>query len=315
MAELIVHAEQAPVARRPLLGYGMAAAAATLFGINGSVAKTAINSGLAADRLTEVRCAGAFVGLLALALLTQRDDLKVERRELPFLMAFGIGGVALVQWTYFVAIGRLPVGIALVIQYVAPVLVALYAFVVLREHVRERVWVALGLSLSGLVLVLRPWQGMVFNTVGLLAAAGAMVTFAFYLLMAERGLASRGTVALLAWGFAFATLFWTLVLPWWSYPVREITDRTSLFGRLDSVHVPVAVLAAWVIVLGTIVPFILIVGSLNHIPATRAAIVAMLEPVVATFVAWVWLGETLAAVQLVGAAIVITGVLLAQSAR
>jgi drug/metabolite transporter (DMT)-like permease len=81
------------------------------------------------------------------------------------------------------------------------------------------------------------------------------------------------------------------------------------------VHVPVAVLVAWVIVLGTIVPFILIVGSLNHIPATRAAIVAMLEPVVATFVAWVWLGETLAAVQLVGAAIVITGVLLAQSAR
>jgi drug/metabolite transporter (DMT)-like permease len=315
MAELIVHAELAPVARRPLLGYGMAAAAATLFGINGSVAKTAINSGLAADGLTQVRCAGAFLGLLALAVLTRRSELRVERRELPFLMAFGIGGVALVQWTYFVAIGRLPVGIALVIQYVAPVLVALYAFFVLREHVRERVWLALALSLSGLVLVLRPWQGLVFDSVGLLAAAGSMVTFAFYLLMAERGLERRGTVSLLAWGFAFATLFWTLVLPWWSYPGGEITDTTSLFGRLDGVHVPVAFLVAWVIVLGTIAPFLLIVGSLNHIPATRAAIVAMLEPVVATFVAWIWLGETLAVVQLVGAAVVITGVALAQSAR
>src|SRR5512133_1178926 len=156
MAELIVHAETAPVARRPLRGYGMAAAAATLFGINGSVAKAAITSGLAADRLTQVRCAGAFLGLLALAVAMRRSELRVERRELPSLLAFGIGGVALVQWTYFVAIGRLPVGIALVIQYVAPVLVALYAFFVLREHVRHRVWLALALSLSGLVLVLRP---------------------------------------------------------------------------------------------------------------------------------------------------------------
>jgi drug/metabolite transporter (DMT)-like permease len=315
MAELILHAERAPASRRPLLGYTMAATAAALFGINGSIAKVAINSGLAADRLTQVRCAGAFLGLLGLAVLTRRSELGVERRELPFLLAFGIGGVALVQWTYFVAIGRLPVGIALVIQYVAPVLVALYAFFVLREHVRQRVWIALALSLSGLVLVLRPWQGLVFDRVGLAAAAGSMVTFAFYLLMAERGLARRGTVALLAWGFAFATLFWTLVLPWWNYPSGEIADTTALFGRLNDVHVPVAVLVAWVIVLGTVAPFLLIVGSLNHIPATRVGIVAMLEPVVATFVAWIWLGETLAVVQLAGAGVVITGILLAQSAR
>jgi drug/metabolite transporter (DMT)-like permease len=77
----------------------------------------------------------------------------------------------------------------------------------------------------------------------------------------------------------------------------------------------VALLVAWVVVLGTVVPFILIVGSLKHISATRAGIVAMLEPVTATFVAWLWLGETLGRTQLVGAAVVLAAIAIAQTAR
>ena len=315
MAELILHDDRAVVERRPALGYAMAAGAAALFGVNGSVAKVAIRSGLPADRLTEIRCAGAFAGLVLLAVAAWMPELRVERRELPFLAAFGIGGVALVQWTYFVAIGRLPVGIALVIQYVAPLLVALYARVVLHEHVRARVWAALALSLAGLVLVVRLWQGLAFDGIGVLAAMGSMVTFAFYLLMAERGITRRSRVPLLAWGFAFATLFWSLVLPWWSYPGARLGAHASLLGRLDAHQLPVAALVAWVVVLGTVVPFVLIVGALKHVPATRVGIVAMLEPVTATLVAWIWLGEALAAVQLVGAAVVLAGIGLAQSAR
>jgi drug/metabolite transporter (DMT)-like permease len=314
MAELILPGDGA-LERRPLVGYAMAAGAAALFGVNGSVAKVAIRSGLAADRLTEIRCAGAFAGLVALALLTRLHELRIERRELLFLVAFGVGGVALVQWTYFEAIGRLPVGIALVIQYVAPVLVALYARFVLREHVRRRVWAALALSLAGLVLVVRLWHGLVFDGLGVLAAVGSMVTFAFYLLMAERGIRRRSSVPLLAWGFAFATAFWSAALPWWSYPGGRVTATASLLGSLHAVHLPVLVLVLWVILLGTVAPFVLIVGALRHLPATRVGIVAMLEPVTATFVAWLWLNETLAPVQLAGAAVVLAGIGLAQSAR
>jgi drug/metabolite transporter (DMT)-like permease len=315
MAEIIVHADQPVAERRPLVGYGMAAAAAALFGVNGSVAKVAIRSGVPSDRLTEIRCAGALVGLLALAALTHRRELRIRIRELPFLAAFGIGGVAVVQWAYFLAIGRIPVGVALVIQYVAPLLVALYARFVLREHVRARVWMALALSLVGLALVVRIWHGIAFDGIGMLAAVASTISFAFYLLMAERGIVRRSSVPLLAWGFAFAVLFWTLTLPWWSYPAGTLTHSTSLLGRLGGLHVPLVALVAWVIVLGTIVPFVLIVGALRHAPATRVGIVAMLEPVTATVVAWLWLDETLAPVQLVGAAVVLTGILVAQSAR
>ena len=69
------------------------------------------------------------------------------------------------------------------------------------------------------------------------------------------------------------------------------------------------------VVLGTIVPFFLIVGSMRHISATRAGITAMVEPVVASIVAWAWLGESLSGQTLIGGAVVLTAIVLAQSAR
>src|SRR6266516_5672706 len=315
MAETIVPAAAPPSGRRrPLLGYGMVAVAAILFGINGSVSKVIIRAGLATDRLTEIRCTGAVIGLALIAALTRPDELRVSWRELLFLAAFGLG-VTLVQWMYFVAIGRLHVGVVLLIQYVAPLLVALWARLVYREDVRRRIWASLALSLTGLVLIVRLWNGLTLDGVGLLAALGSMVTFAAYVLMAERAVRSRGSVSVLAWGFLVATLFWTIVVPWWGFPADTVAATTSLLGRLGGVHLPVAALAAWVIVIGTIVPFILIIGALRHVSATRVGIVAMLEPVTGTLVAWTWLGEALSAVQLAGAAVVLVGIAIAQTAR
>jgi drug/metabolite transporter (DMT)-like permease len=311
MAEPIFPAEHAPDHRRPALGYAMVAAAATLFGINGSVAKLVIESGIAADRLTQIRCAGAVAGLALLAFVTRRHELRISRGELVFLAVFGIAGVALVQWTYFVAIGRLHVGVALLLQYVAPLLVALFARFVYREHVRRRIWVALGLSLAGLALVVRPWSGLTLDRIGLLAGFGAMVTFALYLLLAERGVRRRSSIPLLAWGFLFATLFWSVVLPWWSFPAGALSEEVAALGA----HPPAWVLVGWVIVLGTIVPFALLVSALHHVSATRAGIVAMLEPVAGTIVAWLWLGEAFAAIQLAGACCVLVAIAIAQTAR
>ena len=249
MAEPIFPAEAPADHRRPLLGYAMIAVAATLFGINGSVSKVVIRAGLAADRLTEIRCAGAFVGFALIAAVTRRHELRASPRELLFLAVFGIGGVALVQWTYFVAIGRLDVGIALLIQYIAPLLVALWARFVYREHVRRRIWASLALSLTGLVLIVKLWTGLALDGIGLLAGLGAMVTWAVYVLMAERGGRRRSSVPLLAWGFLFATLFWTIVLPWWSFPAGAAGASTSLLGRLEGVHVSVALLIGWIVLL------------------------------------------------------------------
>jgi drug/metabolite transporter (DMT)-like permease len=301
--------------RRPALGYAMVLVAATLFGINGTVAKVALSSGLSSLRLTEARCAGAFIGLMAVVVITRPRALHIPRRELLRLALFGAVGVALVQLFYFLAIHRLAIAIALLIQYLGPVLVALWARTFGHEHVRRRIWLALGLSLTGLTLMVQLWSGVSLDGLGVLYALISAVAYAAYLLMAERAVASRDPVSLMAWGFAFATLFWTIVQPWWSFPARTVGETVSLQGSLSSVHLPVWALVLWVVVLGTIAPFTLVVGALRHVTATRAGITAMLEPVVATVVAWAWLRESLDPAQLAGAVVVLGALGLAQTAR
>lgn len=313
--------EVAPVAleeglqRRPWLGYAMVMTAATLFAINGVVSKVILSSGLSSLRLTEVRITGAAIGLVLIVAVARPASLRVTRRELPFLAAFGILGLAFVQWLYFLAIHRLEIGIALLIQYLAPLLVALWVRFVVHRPVRRRLWLALALALFGLMLVVEIWEGGTLDGVGVAAALAAAVAFAFYILMAEEGVKRRDAVSLSAFGFVFGALFFACIQPWWSYPWHFVGEDVSLLGNLSSTQLPVWALMCWMIVLGAIVPFVLFVGSLHHIPATRASILAMLEPVVATAVAWAWLDESLGAVQVVGGVIVLAGIVLAQTAR
>jgi drug/metabolite transporter (DMT)-like permease len=304
------------VTRRPALGYAMVLTAATLWALNGTVSKVILQSGgVTAERLTEVRATGAFLLLFAVLVVWRRSTLRVTLRELPFLAAFGIGGLALVAWFYFVAIERLEIGVALLIQYVAPVLVALYARYVLHEPVRQRIWAALALSIVGLTLLLQLWGGLELDAVGVLASVGAALTFALYILMADHGLKRRTTSSLLTYGFLFAALFWAVVQPWSSFPWELLDDSVSLLGRLESIELPVWLLMAWMVVFGTIVPFGLLVAALRHVSPTRAGILAMFEPVAGTVIAYAWLGEKLDPIQLVGAFIVLCGIALAQTAR
>jgi drug/metabolite transporter (DMT)-like permease len=294
----------------------MALGAAALWAFNGVVMKVIIEAGdVPPPRLAEVRTTGAFV-LLAFALALWRPrSLRVTARELPLLLLFGVVGLALVQWLYLEAIHRLEIGVALFVQYLAPVLVALWARFVFHEHVRRRVWAALALAVAGVGLLFQVWEGVTLDGVGIAAALGAAVTFAVYILSAERGVRQRDPVSLVCYGFLLASIFWAVLQPWTSYPAALLDESVSLLGRLEDFSLPVWLLVGWMIVLGTIVPFALLSASLRHIPASRAAITAMFEPVAATVFAYAWLGESLMFSQLSGALIVLTAIVLAQTAR
>jgi drug/metabolite transporter (DMT)-like permease len=302
--------------RHARLGYAMAAAAAVLWGVNGTVSKVILGSGLSSERLAQVRSLGAAVGLVAILAVYAPRRLRLTRRELPYLLLFGIGGLAFVQWFYFLAIHRLAIGVALLIQYLAPLLVALWARFAYHEAVRRRIWLALGLALTGLALIVNVFGGgSSLSTAGIAFSLAAAFTYALYILLAEHAVGGRDPVSLLAWGFLCASCFWAVLVPWWSFPGHAMTARASLGGNLSSWHVPVWALATWMVTLGTIVPFFLLVSALRHVTATRAGIVAMLEPVAGALVAWAWLDESLGAVQLVGAGVVIAAIALAQTAR
>ena len=301
--------------RRPGVGYAMAAGAASLWAVNGTVSKVILASGVSSLRLSQVRMTGALLGFVLVLLLTAPDRLRVRRRELPFLAVWGIGGLAFVQWFYFLAIHRLAIGIALLIEYIAPLLVALWAHYVFHEPVRRRIWLALALALAGLALIVDVRHGGTISTTGIVFALCSAAAYTFYLLLAEHGVGDRDAVSLLAWGFGFGALFWCFLAPWWTFPAGRVSADVSLLGRLSHEHLPVWALMAFLIMIGTIVPFFLLVSALRHLPATRVGIIAMLEPVGATIVAWAWLNESLGTLQLVGAAIVLLAIALAQTAR
>lgn len=303
-----------PTAARPGLGYVATLGAAALFGVNGTVSTLALQAGVEPTRLVALRCAGAAVGLLALLAVVSPDRLRVTWREVPFLAVFGVVGVALTQFLYYVAIDRLPVGIALVFEMTAPVLIALYVWLVRRERVRSRLWVALGLSLSGLLLVAQVWEGGgSLSATGVAAALGAAVCLATYFLMGERGTTTRDPVALTCFSFVAAALFWSVAAPWWEFDAGVLTEPVPV--SIGSVEVPLGVLVAWIVVGGAILPFWLSIGALRHLPPTTAGLVATVEPVFASVVAWLWVEQVLTGWQVLGGLVVLTGIGLAQTAR
>lgn len=299
---------------RRRLGYAMVALAAALFAVNGSVSKLALEaSGMGTLRWTELRTTGAFfllaVGLAAFA----PGRLRAGRRELGLLAAYGLVGFVLVQWLYFVTISRLPIGIGLLLEFTAPVLVALWVRFAWHEPVRDRVWGALALVLVGLALVAQVWDGLTLDGVGVVAGLVAAVALAVFYVGGERLVARRDPLSLTCLAMGFATLVWALAQPWWSFPFDTLTVTADLPGSLGTA--PVWALALWTVTLGTVAPFLLSISALQHLPATTVGIVATLEPVAASVVAWSWLGESLVAVQVLGGLIVLTGIVLAETSR
>jgi drug/metabolite transporter (DMT)-like permease len=285
--------------RSPARGYALVAVGATMFALGGNLARYMLDDGVSAMRLSQLRSAGSLV-LLAAALAATRPQLmRVRRSDVPQLAFLGICGLALVHATYYAAIDHLEIGVALVIQYMAPLLLLLWLRFFHGRRLAPSLWGAVALSIAGCALVVQAYDPGALDGPGVAYAAGAAVTFAIYMVASERAGQRYESVTTLLWAFLFASLFWALVQPWWDFPFSE-TDPWLALG---------------VIVIGTLLPFICVVTALRHLPAPRAAVAATLEPVIAAIFAW-WLhDEHLAAVQLVGGALVLGAVLWVQSHR
>lgn len=298
-----------------MIGVLAAAGAAVLFGINATVSKMALGSGLSSLDLVQLRSMGSSVVLMAFLLLTRRATLRVGPRELGFLVLIGIIGIGLVQWFYFVAIARLPVGIALLLEYLAPVLVVLWVRFVRHEAVRARLWAALSLAVLGLAIVARVWAGLTIDGIGLLAGLGAAAALATYYLSSERGMGSRDPLSLAAWTFTAAAVFWAVLRPPWTFAWSRLGRDVELPTPLEGLTPPLWMLVVWIIVLGTVVPYSFVLVALSNLGSARTGLLGMGEPVMAALVAWLVLGEMLSGVQLFGASLIFVGIILAETAR
>jgi drug/metabolite transporter (DMT)-like permease len=288
---------------------------AVAFAFNGVISKLVLTGGLSAWRLTQIRCTGAFLVLLIYVLLRKRETLRTTRLELPWLAAYGIIGFAAVQVGYFIAIARMPISIALIIEFTAPIWIVLYVRFVLKRHVPSVMWLSLGLGFSGLILVGQVWRGLTLNGIGIIAAFIDAFALAAYFLLGEKLVANRSTDTLTVWGLGFASLIWAIVTPIWSFPFHILTEKINMLGTFKNYASPGWVLILWIVLMGTILPYVLVLSGLKQLSASTSSVIGMLEPVVAGGFAWWWLGEVLTPIQLVGGAIVIVGIILADRVR
>lgn len=300
--------------RSDVIGIAMYLVAAFLFALNGTLAKAALNAGLDPGHLTQLRNGGAALLLAIFVAVTNPKAFKIARHEFWFLVAYGVVAFTCVQFLYFLTISRLPVGIGTLLAFIAPVVVALYLKFFRSTDVGSRIWIGIALTLAGLALVAQVWQGLTLDLLGLVAGLLLAIALAAYWILGEKGQMKRDAVSLTMWGFIFASLAWAIVLPWWGFPSDVMfTYPEPLSGGIPTV--PVWALMAWGIVMGTIVPFLLVLGSLRRIGAQRAGIVGSTEPLWAGVIALVVLGETLTTVQGIGALIVLAGIILAETSR
>jgi hypothetical protein len=298
--------------RTQAIGAVMYLVAAFLFALNGSVAKAQIEAGLSAAQVTEIRTLGCAVLLLIFLAITKPSSLRVRRSEIPFLLLFGVLAYAMTPFLFFLSVELLPVAIAALLAFLAPVLVALWLRFVKKEPVGKGIWVALVLVVGGLLLVSQVWSGMTLSPLGVLYGLLTAAALAAYLLLGEEGARRRDVMSLAFWGFAIATVTWSILAPWWAFPWDLLSTTTSMFDGAVT-GIPVWSLVVLMIVI-SVVPFVLVLMSLQRIGAQRGGILGTTEPIWAALIAFVLLGEIITPVQGLGGIIVLAGVIVAELA-
>lgn len=285
--------------RRAYLGGAMVLGAASLWGTLGIFARQLYAIGLAPMELASVRAAVAFLGL-ALWAAARPSRFRVRLRDLPFFAIFGLISIALFEYLYFAAIERTTVAVAVALLYTAPAFVVLLSRLWGGERIGAARLVALALVLTGVFLVTGALRGVATGqatvspaALGLGLASG--LTYGLYTLFGKRALGRYDPIRTVFHGFLFGAIALAVAAPPWR-PFLAHPEATLLLVLLG--------------LLPTLAAYLLYVGGLRYLAAGTASMMASVEPVVATVLGFLLLGEALGLDQGVGIALITAAALL-----
>lgn len=293
------------------VGLGLALLSAFAFGGSGVAAKPLIEAGLDPLHVVWLRVAGAALVLLPLA-WRHRD---LVRRKPALLAGYGLFAVAGVQAFYFASISRIPVGVALLVEYLAPALVLLWVRFVRRTPVSRAAAVGVVLAVGGLASVVEVWAGLPFDVIGLLLALCAACCQVGYFLLSDQGADPADPadavdpLGVIAYGLLIGTAVLTLVARPWGMDWSLLTGTTDMDGS----RVAAPLLLGWIVLVATVLAYGTGVISVRRLSPQVAGVVACLEAVIATVLAWILLGEHLSAPQILGGFVVLVGAFIAQT--
>ncbi len=285
----------------PAWGYVFVIAAALLWGVSGSSAKYLFNRGVTPFELVQFRVTITFAVLFLFLLVHNPRLLKIDRKDIVYFAVFGMVGMGGCQFTYLFAISRINVAAAILLQYLAPVMIALYTVIFAREKLSRPTCIALAGAIIGCYLVVGAYNLdiLAMNWVGILGGLGSAVGFAWYSIHGEYGMRRYSPWTVLFYAMAFAALIWNVVQP----PLGAFMHEYAMVEW------------GWILyigIFGTCLPFGLYLQGINLIRSTRASITATLEPITAGIVAYVFLNEVMEPLQVAGACLVIAAIIYLQ---
>ena len=284
---------------RERTGLLLVVGACVLWGTSATLARYTMGRNVPPLVVVELRLMLSVLVLAVAFAAFARGYFRLSRADIVPLLILGTVGIAAVQGSYYTNVAWVGVGLAILLQYLAP------ALVVAWEAVRAGRWppaarlAALGLATAGVaLLVLADGAALArANPAGVAMGLASAAFYAFYILYAKKLVERRPAWTVLFYGFLVAGLFWMFFVPPWTIAAANFPATT--WGLLCVIALTSALL-----------PFAMFFSGLERVEASRAGIVSLLEPIVAIGSAALFLGERLTPVQGLGALLILAGVTL-----
>ena len=294
-----------------LRGVLLALTGTLLFGLNASTTKVVMQVGFTPEQMVGWRSFATTVLAGLVILVTKPSSLRITRKEIPLLLAFGLIGVAFLQLAYSYAVKLLPVGTALLIEYTAIVWVPLTAMVIYRTRATKSIWFGVASVLAGLVIVAGLWQTQL-SPLGVLAGFAAAAFLTCYFLLGEKVQRTRDSYSTLFYSMLISCTLFTAINPWWT-PLGEHAQAevafATVFGQLQ---VPFLLVVAFIGVCGSFLPMLLSYRAMRLISPTHMGVISTVEVLFAFAFGALLLAEGLDLSQIIGGALVLAGILITQ---
>ncbi|MFD2766607.1 EamA family transporter [Micromonospora eburnea] len=288
------------------VGLGLALISAVTFATSGTFARSLITGGWSAEAVVLARVGIAALVLAVPAVLALRGRWPVLRRNAGTIVVFGVLGVAVAQACFFNAVRYLPVGVALLLEYLGIVLVVGWMWLVHGQRPRLLTVAGSLTALGGLVFVLDLAGASRLDPVGVLWGLGAGVGLAGYYVIAGRVDAALPSVVMASGGMAGGALALGLLGVIGVLPLRASASDVTFAGHQMSWLVPIAGLS----LIAAVVAYLTGVAGARLLGARLSSFVGLTEVMFAVLIAWLVLGELPSSVQLLGGVLIVVGVAL-----
>ncbi|MFP7760408.1 EamA family transporter [Marisediminicola sp. LYQ85] len=292
-------------------GLAIAVLAAASFGFSGPFVKPLLEAGWSPSAAVAVRAAIGAVVLAPLALHSLRGRWATVWPARWRILGMAVLGVVGTQFFYFAAVERIPVGTAILIEYMAPLVLVGVAWVVTRRMPQRVVLIGSVSAFAGLILVVSPSGASTLDPLGLASALAAMLCCAAYFVIAARPTAGLPPLALAGLGLAIAPFVLALTSLVGLAPFQTTTADVSMLDTLVPWWVPLLVVG----VVSTAVSYAASITATSMLGSRLASFVGLLEVAAAAVVAWLLLGEVLTLLQFAGAVLILAGIAFVRSAK